>query len=175
MDKIEIYRPLSLKYEGKFLVYGIIIGSILSMLWTYVFYPLDYERLKYFPMQTVSKETEKQLLNYINGKWVSSIGDVIIKADIVKDKDFIILSIINDEKEERKYKIQNINKVNGFLGVVKLDICLEQTNCNQEDLIPIQFNKVFGIKKTIAISYDSRLTYCIEDDDNCTRAFKRVE
>jgi len=47
MDKIEIYRPLSLKHEGKFLVYGIIIGSILSMLWTYVFYPLDYHIVYY--------------------------------------------------------------------------------------------------------------------------------
>lgn len=174
VDK-ETKPSISLRYEGKFLAYGILTGCLLFMLWSYLFFPIVNNYIERKKLENFASIAEIQLLEYINGKWTSSIGDVIVVVDVDKNRDFIILSILNNEEEEIKYKIKRIAKVNGLMGIVKLDICKENSSCDDKFIIPIQFNKMFGLDRTIAITYDSRLTYCIESDDKCTRAFKRIE
>lgn len=168
-------RKMTLKYEGKFFVFGVLIGVFLLTAWNFIFHFYTDRKQDIYKIDVVKQESEERLLNYIDGKWTSSIGDVIVDVNINKNKDFIILEIIKDHKVARKYKISSIDKVNGFFGIVKLSICDVKKQCNPEEIIPIQINKVFGMDRTITISYDSRLTYCVDLDDRCTRAFKRIE
>lgn len=167
-------KALKLKCEGKFFIFGVLIGSVLGFLWQ-SYYDLSYVDHP-ITLDTLKNDANQRLLDYIEGKWSSSVGDLIINVDVDSKKDFLVVEMSKEKTEQqKKYKIVNITRVNGLLGIVNAEICNLDEPCNQETFIPIQFNKVFGKDKTIAISYDSRLTYCIESDDNCTRAFKRIE
>lgn len=177
MNKIENRerRRITMKYEGKFFIVGVILGCIFGFLWQGYFVGNGgiFQNSNY-SLDMLRDESNQKLLSYIEGKWSSSIGDLIVSVDTDESKDFIVLEMIKHDKLERKYKIHQITNINGFMGVISLDICDVNRQCTEDDKIPIQFNKVFGKDKTITISYDSRLTYCIDSEDQCTRAFKRI-
>lgn len=174
-NKIE-RRNIKMKYEGKYFLIGAIFGGICFLLWDFVFSHYGYitDLKEYSKLEEFKQDSEEKLLSYINGQWISSVGDVVIKMNIDKSKDFIIVEIEKEKRFERSFKIHQIQKVNGLLGIVNFDICEKLKSCNKEQLIPIQINKIFGLDRTISLSYDSRLTYCVDADDTCTRAFKRV-
>lgn len=158
-------------YEGKIFVIGVLIGCIFSYLWQGLLISKNDIGLS---IETIKQDSDVRLLSYIEGRWSSSIGDIIVQVDPSQTKDFIVIELIHNNKEESMYKIKNIEKINGLLGIVRMKIC-KINECDENNLIPIQFNKIFGIDRTIAISYDSRITECIDVSDECTRAFKRIE
>lgn len=174
-NKIE-RRKFSILYEGKFFILGILLGGLFTVLFDYIFNHSNvidhYNETQ--KIELLKSDVEDRLLNYIDGKWSSSIGDIVVIVDIDNKKEFIVIeSTINNVT--RKFKIFNITKISGLLGVVNMNIIELGKEEKEENLIPIQFNKIFGLHNTITISYDSRLTYCIESSDSCTRAFKRLE
>jgi hypothetical protein len=169
-------RKCNLMYEGKYFLVGSIFGAICFLFWDYFFnHNRGISELQQsIKIEEFKQDSEERLVNYIDGEWISSVGDVIIKINIDKGKDFIIIEVLKDKKTQTKYKIEKINKVNGLFGIVNFSICDISKECTTENRIPIQLNKVFGMDRTITISYDSRLTYCVDADDSCTRAFKRL-
>lgn len=173
LNKIIERRHISMKYEGKFFLTGVLVGILIFSFWDFIFNHHNNfnEYIQSLKIEEFRQDSEERLLNYIEGGWTSSIGDVLIKVNIENKKDFLILEL--DNKIEKKYKIKSINKIDGLFGIIDLQICDDNKECNEENAIPIKFNKVFGMDKTITISYDSRLTYCVDADDICTRAFKR--
>ena len=158
-------------YDGKLFVIGVLIGCFFSYLWQSL---LISNTDIGFTIESIKQDSDVRLLSYIEGRWSSSIGDIIVELDPSEPKDFIVIELIHSNKEESKYKIKSIDKINGLLGIVRMKIC-NVNDCDENDLIPIQFNKIFGIDKTIAISYDSRITECVDISDECTRAFKRIK
>lgn len=176
MSRIRERRKVTLKYEGKFFFFGAILGCILGILWQdfFVYHYLFSDPKACIDISKIENSVNNKFVDYINGKWSSSIGDLIIQIDGEEHKNFIVIEDFDDRISNRKYEIQNISKINGILGVMNLNICLAGISCTNENTIPIQINKIFGRDKTIAISYDSRLTYCIDSEDKCTRAFKRI-
>lgn len=170
-------RRININYEGKFFFVGMVIGVLLFSFWDFIFnhYSNFDDWKQSLKIEEFKQDSEERLLSYIEGEWISSIGDVIIKVNIEKKKNFIVIEIEKDNKTQRMYKINSIDKINGLFGIINLKICDINKECNEENSIPIQFNKVFGMDKTITISYDSRLTYCVDADDSCTRAFKRLK
>lgn len=165
-------RKLKLNYEGKFLLIGTIIGTLLGIIWEdsshhFHIFPNNFHE----SISTLRQESAEQLLEYIEGKWISATGDVTITINYSKTKEIIIINIINDKSEEKIYKILEIGKINGLVGLVSLNVCDISKQCN--DIIPLQFNRIFGISETITISFDSRISKCINND--CTRAFTRIE
>lgn len=166
-----------MKYEGRYFGFGVLIGVLLFVFWDFVFnhYSNFQDWKNSIRIEEFRQDSEERLLNYIDGEWISSIGDVIVKVNIDKTQDFMVIEIEKESKTEKIYKIKEINKVNGLFGIVNLRICDMAKECDDINAIPIQFNKVFGMDKTITISYDSRLTYCVDTDDSCTRAFKRLK
>lgn len=170
-------RMITFKHEGKFFLIGAVLGCIIGILWQDIFvYRYMFSDLKScVNISKVESKVNSKFINYINGKWSSSIGDLIIQIDNQNNKNFIVVDDKYNKISNRVYTIQKINEVNGILGVMNLDICQENTECNDTDIIPIQINKIFGREKTITISYDQRLTYCVESEEKCTRAFKRQE
>jgi len=158
---------------------GIIIGCIAGILWQELLSPI-----RITPNMTVADEynvlksdAEDRLLKYIEGHWQSSIGDVLISiGDGSIGGSFIVIeSFTPSAKNEETYKIVKIERVDAFLGIVGLQICNVNNNCNTEDKVSIQINKIFGIDKTISLTYDTRLTKCIPVDNHCTRAFKQID
>lgn len=175
-NKFAEKRTFKMSYEGKYFLYGIIFGGLFTILVDYV---LNHNSIMdgYNRTQKVEElrvDIEERLLNYIDGKWSSSIGDIIISIDIDQNKEFIVIEN-STTQVKRIFKIHDITKISGLLGIVKMNIIEIGKEEKEENLIPIQFNKIFGLPNTIAISYDSRLTYCIESSDSCTRAFKRIQ
>lgn len=176
MDNQNNYKVCNMKKEWKIFFIGSFIGALSFLFWDYIFNNPSIKDLKeYNKIEELKQDSEERLLNYIDGEWISSIGDVVIKINIDKTKDFIVVEVIKDKKLEKNFRISSIDKVNGLFGIVNLSICDTSKSCDQLNSIRVQFNKVFGMDRTIAVSYDSRLTYCIEADDVCTRAFKRVQ
>lgn len=167
---------ISFKYEGKFFFVGAILGCILGILWQdfYVYHYLFSDPKACIDISKIEKAVNSKFIDYINGKWSSSVGDLIIQINGEDHKNFIVIENLDGKKSNQKYEIQNISNINGILGVMNLNVCSSSVPCTKENFIPIQINKIFGKDKTIAISYDSRITYCIDSEDNCTRAFKRI-
>ena len=172
-------RKPKIKYEGKILIIGVFLGAILGILWQDLFYHYHFfsDLKSCVDVNKIETIVNREFVSYINGTWSSSTGDVIITINHNENsKNFIIIENNNLENTTKTtYVIYKINDINGIMGVMNLDICYDGKMCNDETKIPIQINKIFGREKTIAISYDSRLTYCIDSDDQCTRAFKRLE
>jgi hypothetical protein len=165
-------KCISVKHEGKFFVIGVIIGCLFSYIWQGMYFNHTIES---FNIETIKEDTDIRLISYIEGRWSSSIGDVIVEIDPSEKKDFIVIELIEDKHTDNRYKITDIEKINGLMGIVKMNICKADTACTKDEIIPIQFNKIFGKDRTITISYDSRLTYCVDPSDECTRAFKRIK
>lgn len=158
----------------KCLLSGIILGVSGFVSWDYLFKEnIHFQDKQIEELQT---ETKEMLLHYIEGKWNSSVGDVQIEFDINRDKDFIVAEFEKGKEKSKKiYSINEIIGINGLSGIVKFNICEKDKECTDKDIIQIQINKLFGLKDTTAISYDSRLTYCVDMDKECTRAFKRID
>ena len=156
------------------LIAGIILGFSSFVCWDYLLKNNINNEDK--QIQELRTESQEMLLHYIEGKWNSSIGDVQIEFDISKDKDFIVSEYEQGKQTVKKlYLISEMIKVNGLSGVVQFNICPKNSQCTPPDIIQIQINKLFGLRHTIAISYDSRLTYCVDPEKLCTRAFKRQQ
>lgn len=174
-NKAKERRKMSLKYEGRFFMFGAIFGSLLIIFWNYFlnhdtsFYNLKEE----MSIEQMKSDTNHMLLNYIEGRWISSVSDLIVVIDIDDKKDFLVLETTRGSKSV--FKIHDIEKVNGVLGIVRLDLCELTKDCVSENIIPIQLNKVFGVDRAITITYDTRLAYCAEPEDKCVRGFKRHE
>lgn len=166
-------KCFNVKYEGKIFLIGIILGCIFSFMWQSLYFYSNKQDFNALDM--IREDANIRLIKYIQGEWSSSIGDLLVKVDLSDTKDFIILEVFNKNKIESKYKITSVPRVNGLLGILDIEVCRENLKCSENTIIPVQFNKVFGKDSTITISYDSRLTYCVESDDKCTRAFKRIE
>lgn len=170
---------INFKDQLKLFAIGAILGCVGGMVWQELLSPIQIT-----PRMTSSEEiivlksdAEDRLLKYIEGRWQSSIGDVIISiSDGAVDGNFIIIeNVYPNPKKEEKYKVVSITKVDGFLGLVRLEVCNVNTNCNIEDKVNVQVNKIFGIDKTISLTYDPRLAHCIAVDNHCTRAFKQID
>ena len=161
----------------KGLLLGVFVGAIGFGVWDYIFSEKAslYETIQNQQIEELKLDTQGRLLYYIEGKWSSSIGDVQIELDIDKSKDFIVVELEKGQvKEKKQYKVVKVVKISGIFGIVNFDICELNDECRTGQ-IPIQINKLFGVNDTITISYDSRLTYCIDPKEQCTRAFKRIE
>lgn len=173
------HLPKLRKYENRFYLLGIMTGFIVSSmfhagLYLYDSSVLSVEKISTYNLSLSTQiDTNKKLLGYVEGKWVSSVNDMYISININKTKDIIILELVN-EKTEKLFKIVNIVKVDGMLGYIALDICEISNNCEKNELISIQINKIFGLQDTITMTYDSRMAICMEQEDICIRAFKRV-
>lgn len=169
-------REFKISYQGKFFVLGLIIGAILSLVWQdyFVHYHLFSDKIA--ESSYIKQDTNERLLDYIDGTWNSSIGDVKLEISNVETdtNKFLLLEVNSPIKGERKFKVIEILEIEGLFGIVKLNICELDIGCKENNIIPIQVNKVFGIKDTIIISYDSRLTFCVDDSNLCSRAFKRI-
>lgn len=178
-DKDLSSNCLNLRIKVVFFCVGILIGSLGNLFWQEVLSPANIvgrHAITEDELQLLQSETREKLLRYVEGKWRSSIGDLIVN---IRDTDingsFVVIenTTINPKRVE-KYKVISIDKVDGLFGIIKLTVCSDNTECRDENKIPIQINKVFGIKNTITISYDSRFSYCLKEED-CTRAFKEVQ
>ena len=71
-------------------------------------------------------------------------------------------------------EIVSIEKVDGIFGIVKLTLCSENKPCDENNFIPIQLNKIFGLRRTITMKFDTRFSFCINKTE-CIRAFKEAE
>lgn len=168
----------NLKQKIKIFSVGIVLGCIFGLIWQEILSPIEifpHKMNRNEELDILQSETNEKLLKYIEGRWTSSIGDLIVN---INDSDingsFLVIenTSLNPRKEE-KFKVVNITKVDGLFGIVKLSLCSMNGSCTIEDQIPIQINKVFGISKTITMTYDTRFSFCISDL-MCTRAFKEV-
>lgn len=160
--------------------FGIVIGSLGSLLWQELLLPENFMRnhiITKEDIQTLRYETDEKLLKYIEGKWRSPIGDLIVN---INDSDingsFVVMESVHTKpKRQERYRVVSLEKVDGLFGIVKLSVCSERIiNCNDDENIKIQINKIFGMKDTISISYDDRFSFCLEQTD-CTRAFKHID
>ena len=158
--------------------FGIIFGLCSGILWQELFSPIritpEMDRTE--EVALFKNESREKLLKYIEGKWRSSIGDLVVN---IEDTDingsFIVLeSTILQPSRKEKFKVLSIDKVDGLFGLVILSVCGEKSKCEQHEVIKVQLNKVFGIEKTITMSYDRRLSYCV-NEGICTRAFKEID
>lgn len=171
--------PKLRKYENKFYLLGVFTGMFLGFVLNLIVQVFDFEIFNktqdYYNSFLLRKETGKHLLNFIEGKWSSAVGDVNLTIDINKTQDFIIMEIFDENQVKRKFKIVNIVSVDGLLGIVKMEICEVKREClSYHEIIPIRINKIFGAKDTMTIVYDSRVSLCMERDDECIRAFKKT-
>lgn len=171
---------LSFGCRARLFALGVIVGCFGGLLWQEFYAPLEIQSKeldKSEQLQILKQDTDERLLKYVQGTWTSSIGDLIIEIDDT-NRNGNVTVIENAETKIKvhikKLKVKNIATVDGFFGIVKLDVCDETTVCNPEDIIHLQINKVFGLDKTITISFDRRLSFCLEVDSICTRAFKRI-
>ena len=170
---------LDLRRKFIFFCIGIFIGSLGSLAWQELLYPINFvgdHLITKDDLKILKYETDEKLLKYIEGKWRSPVGDLIVN---INDSDvngsFVVMENVSIKpKRIEKYKVTSIDKVDGIFGIVKLSICSELTYpCDEDRKISIQINKIFGIKDTISITYDHRFSHCIEEDQ-CTRAFKQL-
>lgn len=159
--------------------FGIIIGYIGNAFWENALFSLNKIQHNIFhnqDLEILQSETNEKLLKYIEGKWRSSIGDLIVNVDDTNiNGSFVVIeNLFSKPTRQEKFKVVSIKKVDGLFGIVELTLCSVNTKCEEKDLIPIQINKVFGINKTITMTYNSNFSYCLTETD-CTRAFKEVE
>lgn len=170
----------TLKIKIIFFCLGIIIGSLGNLVWQEVLSPANIIGRHVITEEELSllqSETQEKLLRYVEGKWRSSIGDLIVNInDTDINGSFVVIENITIKpRKTEKYKVLSVDKIDGLFGIIKLTICSENTDCNKkENEISIQINKIFGIDETITISYDERFSYCLNGTD-CIRAFKEVE
>jgi hypothetical protein len=172
-------KCLSLRTKIIFFCIGILIGSLGSLFWQEILSPANIigrHAITEEELQLLQSETKEKLLRYVEGKWRSSIGDLIVNIhDTDINGSFVVIENTSIKpKKVEKFKVISIDKVDGLFGIITLTLCSETAECNNENKIPIQINKVFGIQNTITISYNSKFSYCINEID-CTRAFKEVE
>ena len=178
-DKNLPINCLTLRIKILFFCIGILIGTLGSLFWQELLSPANIiGRLAITEeeLQLLQSETREKLLRYVEGKWRSSIGDLIVDVhDTDINGSFVVIenTTIKPKKTE-KFKVVSIDNVDGLFGIITLTLCSETAECNEETKIQIQINKIFGIQNTITISYDKRFSYCINEVD-CTRAFKEVE
>lgn len=168
------HRKWSIYYEGKFFIIGIFVGAILFMGWNYLLNYPNWHKSDSDIIRTELKTViQDKLLSYVNGQWFSSIGDVELRIDVTDKQSFLIIQSLTDAKDIKEYKIVNIKDITGIMGIINLELCDKTYTCSNEELIPIQVNKIFGVDNTITLTYDRRLTYCIDFGQSCTRAFKK--
>lgn len=158
---------------------GIIIGSIGSFLWQELFTSqaiLERHVVTNEQLALLKSETGEKLLKYIEGKWRSSIGDLIVNIDDSNiDGSFVVIENLTTKPTRQEiFKVVSIEKVDGLFGIVNLTLCSVNSSCKNHHYIPIQINKIFGLQKTITMSYDERFSYCLKGTE-CTRAFEEVE
>lgn len=158
---------------------GIIVGCFGGLVWQELLAPLEISpRMdREVEVQLLKEDASEKLLQYIEGKWTSSIGDLVINLEDSKVRGNLTVIENADDKtpSTKHFRIADIETVDGFFGIVKLKICEANKECTEKDMLPIQINKVFGINDTITISFDKRLAFCIQPELLCTRAFKRTE
>lgn len=161
------------------LSFGIIIGFCANLMWQELFFPISFINHKVMTdenLELLQAETNEKLLSYIEGEWVSSIGDLIVNVeDSNVNGSFVVIEDISKiPKRQEKYKIVSIEKVDGIFGIVNLNLCSENKPCDESDFIPIQINKIFGLKRTITMKFDTRFSFCINKSE-CIRAFKESD
>lgn len=179
-----VHKVCLIKIKMMFLVIGIVIGFFGVLGWRYIlpkhfsveassnsenfFHDVDLE--------TVRNETNDRFLKYIEGKWRSSAGDIVIWIKNADEQGDLLVMELKDgnARKEIHFKILEFTKIDGFFGIIKLNICEVNSNCSLNDIVPIQINRVFNVDKTIVISYPSYWTGCIEEDADgiCSRSFK---
>lgn len=178
-DKDLFINCLTLRIKILFFCVGILIGAFGSLFWQEILSPsniIGRRTLTEEELQLLQSETREKLLRYVEGKWRSSIGDLIVNIhDTDINGSFVVIENTSIKpKKIEKFQVISIDKVDGLFGIIKLTLCSETSECTENTKIPIQINKIFGIKNTITISYNSKFSYCINEID-CTRAFKEVE
>ncbi len=180
MNAVNTQNCFALKRKILFFCIGIFIGAFGSLMWQELLSPtnfVDDHIITKEGLNTLRSETDEKLLKYIEGKWRSSIGDLIVN---INDSDIngsfvVIENITTKPKRQELYKVIEIEQVDGLFGIVKLSICSELSPiCDEDNIIKIQINKIFGLKDTISISYDKRFSHCIEETQ-CIRAFKQIQ
>lgn len=170
---------LSLRQKLKFFSLGVVFGCICGLIWQELLSPIEifpHKMIRNEELNLLQAETNEKLLKYIEGRWTSSIGDLIVN---INDSDIngsflVIENIIVRPKKQETFKVLSIDKVDGLFGIVKLTLCSISSSCSKEDQISIQINKVFGLSKTLTMTYDKRFSYCLAET-KCTRAFKEIE
>jgi hypothetical protein len=172
------------KTQVIFLIIGILIGFFGILGWNYILPKhliLDASTSSNYlyhdiDLEMVRNETNDRLVKYIEGKWRSSAGDILIWIKNADEQgDILVMELKTPEsKKEIHFKIIDFVKIDGFFGIIKLNICEINSNCSINDIVPIQINRVFNVDKTIVISYPSTWTGCIEEDADgiCSRSFK---
>jgi hypothetical protein len=157
-----------MKNNMLYFILGILMGSIITYLICTI---KSNSQLSYNAnIETLRNDTNQRLIDYIDGRWISAIGDVVVNISLNTDlKDITVTS----SKIEKTYKITNIEYVDGFFGYTKLIVC--DVKCDKNNSHTLQINKIFGVDNTIVITYDHQMADCIEPKNFCSRAFKLVD
>ena len=152
----------------KYVTMGMFFGLALSVLMSVVF---SSSLVKNNPYSTenIKSDSELLLMRYIEGSWVSAIGDIVISiTDLASGKG----SLTFKSKSGRvvHYAVANISQIDGILGFVRMELC-KTTSCNANSKIEIQINKLSGVKvPAIGIIYTSEFAECVSDKW-CLRGF----
>jgi hypothetical protein len=170
---------LKLKSKMWYFLVGLIFGCLGGLIWQELLAPLTLNPHVHTTQQIkmLQNEYDERLLEYIEGKWQSSIGDLFIevKNSEVNGNFLVMENLAIKPRRQETFKIVSVDKLDGLFGIVALTLCSTDSKCFEKDLIPVQINKVFGISKTITMSYDTRFSYCILIDNKCTRSFKEID
>lgn len=164
-------RSWNLCYEGKVFLIGAVTGALLLTVWNYIYkvQHLSFGLSEDTLISQLKVDSDHMLVNYIDGRWESSIKDLVLTIEIDSRTGTILVEAVGDLP--RRFKIVKINDVNGVLGILTLDLCLEG---HEDDIISIQINKVFGVDKAITVTYDGKFAKCSEaGEDKCVKGFRR--
>lgn len=172
-----------IKIKIVFLIVGILLGFFGVLGWKYILPthvviggPHSNMFFQDVDTSTVLNETNERLVKYIEGKWRSSVGDLVIWIQNADESGDVLVMEYKEKDivKQVKYKIHEFTKKDGFFGILKLNVCEIGKECSGSNLIPIQINRVFNVEGTIVISYPSTLSGCIEEDaeGTCSRSFK---
>lgn len=168
-------RRWDLCYEGKVFVIGAITGAVLLSGWNYIYERERYGNLKLSDDAIISQlkvDSDHMLINYVDGRWESSLKDLILNIHI--DSKLGTITVEMNDEQPRHFNIVKIKDVNGVFGVLTLDLCLVGQECTDDEYTSIQINKVFGVDKAITVTYDPKFAKCAEKtEDKCVKGFRR--
>lgn len=167
---MERLKKLQRQYENRFFYIGVICGLVAGIILGTFIYEINSISTDY---SSIKIEKDNELLYYIDGEWVSAVNDVKLKIKIDPPAELFLIEVLNNTKKYKHFQIISKDDINGILGIVKLTLC--ESSCeDSNNHITIQINKIFGKRDIIVLTYTNKLTDCLSINDECVRAFSRL-
>lgn len=154
-----------------FLLAFFCLGMLFGAIFTYFASNFATEYVYSSDVNVVKNHTNEQLIKYIEGKWTSAAGEVIININ-PKENVGTMKIFEKNEGSVKEFNILHIDYLDGFFGYTKFIIC-EHDNC--QNRYTVQINKIFGINNVIVITYPPEVSKCIVIDGVCSRTFKQIK